>query len=185
MVIGLKVSAPIRKITAYVLGIAHGDKTARLDVHSRDDLGELADALRAMVQWQDELAADNAEKAEAERLGQQARIAHQEAVEAKQKGMAGQTADEVRAIATASEEQSAASEEITRSISEVNEITFSTSEAMQTAARGVESLRRRSQDLVTLIEDSMHTELPRPLPRRSRGSFPSGAVVSSGGGRGI
>ena len=67
--------------------------------------------------------------------------------------MVEQTADEVRAIATASEEQSAASEEITRSISEVNEITFSTSEAMQTAAHGVESLRRRSQDLVTLIEE--------------------------------
>lgn len=374
VVIGLKVSAPIRKITAYVLGIARGDKAARLDVHSRDDMGELADALRVMVQRQDELAAENAEKAEAarkqaeeaERLGQQARIAHQEAVEAKQKGMAAaaeqiesvvvkldeainsittqvetsdnalhkaaarlsetatameemnstvlevaknvglaagisasardkasdgaavvtqsvagiqevhnqsmalkddmarldeharsidkimgvisdiadqtnllalnaaieaaragdagrgfavvadevrklaektmesttevgsaiqaiqqsaakstqqveraveniaqandysaksgealqeilqmveQTADEVRAIATASEEQSAASEEITKSITEVNEITFSTSEAMQTAARGVESLRRRSQDLVTLIEE--------------------------------
>ena len=63
------------------------------------------------------------------------------------------TADEVRAIATASEEQSAASEEITRSIAEVNSITSSTSEAMREAAKGLESLRRRSQDLIRLIDE--------------------------------
>lgn len=66
--------------------------------------------------------------------------------------MVEHTADEVRAIATAGEEQSAASEEITRSISEVNDITFATSQAMRTAAEGLESLRGRSQDLLKLIE---------------------------------
>ena len=67
--------------------------------------------------------------------------------------MVEHTADEVRAIATASEEQSAASEEITRSIAEVNSITSSTSEAMREAAKGLESLRRRSQDLIRLIDE--------------------------------
>ena len=67
--------------------------------------------------------------------------------------MVEHTADEVRAIATASEEQSAASEEITRSIAEVNRITSSTSEAMREAAKGLESLRRRSQDLIRLIDE--------------------------------
>lgn len=67
--------------------------------------------------------------------------------------MVEHTADEVRAIATASEEQSAASEEITRSVSEVNTITFATSEAMRAAADGLESLRGRSQDLLNLIEE--------------------------------
>lgn len=66
--------------------------------------------------------------------------------------MVEHTADEVRAIATAGEEQSAASEEITRSVSEVNDITFATSQAMRTAADGLESLRGRSQDLIDLIE---------------------------------
>lgn len=66
--------------------------------------------------------------------------------------MVEHTADEVRAIATAGEEQSAASEEITRSVSEVNTITFATSQAMRTAAEGLESLRGRSQDLIKLIE---------------------------------
>lgn len=55
--------------------------------------------------------------------------------------------------ATASEEQSAASEEITRSIAEVNSITSSTSEAMREATKGLESLRRRSQDLIRLIDE--------------------------------
>lgn len=63
------------------------------------------------------------------------------------------TADEARAIATASEEQSAASEQITRALTEVNEITSSTSVAMQTAAQGLEALRRRSHELVSLVED--------------------------------
>ncbi|WP_298033839.1 methyl-accepting chemotaxis protein [uncultured Desulfovibrio sp.] len=63
------------------------------------------------------------------------------------------TADEVRAIATASEEQSAASEEITSSIAEVNSIASSTAEAMRGAAKGLESLRRRSQDLIRLIDE--------------------------------
>ncbi len=67
--------------------------------------------------------------------------------------MVEHTADEVHAIATASEEQSAASEEITRSIAEVNSITSSTSEAMREAAKGLESLRRRSQDLIRLIDE--------------------------------
>ena len=67
--------------------------------------------------------------------------------------MVEHTADEVRTIATASEEQSATSEEITKSIAEVNDITSTTSEAMREAAKALESLRRRSQELVTLIEE--------------------------------
>lgn len=371
--IGLKVSAPVRKITHYVMEVAQGKKNAELDVYSHDDMGDLAESLRTMVDRQNRLVLENTEKAklasrqaeEAAALEQKARLAQQEAVAAKQKGMAAaaeqiesvvtrlnndintiamqvensdaalgdaasrlsgtaaameemnstvlevaknvgtaaeisaaarskasegaavvtetlagiqevhdqsialkkdmskldeharsidkimgvisdiadqtnllalnaaieaaragdagrgfavvadevrklaektmsstievgsaiqaiqqssdlsaqqvekavsniahanelssksgeslneilhmveQTADEVRAIAAASEEQSAASEEITRSITEINKITFSTSQAMQTAAQGVESLRLRSNDLVSLIE---------------------------------
>ena len=38
-------------------------------------------------------------------------------------------------------------------IAEVNDITSTTSEAMREAAKALESLRRRSQELVTLIEE--------------------------------
>ena len=44
--------------------------------------------------------------------------------------------DQVQSIATASEEQSAASEEISRSIGEVNAISEQTAQAMNQAAAG-------------------------------------------------
>ncbi len=64
-----------------------------------------------------------------------------------------QTSDQVRAIATASEEQSAASEEISRSIEEVNVISAETSEAMVQAAQAVNELARQSQELKALINE--------------------------------
>lgn len=66
--------------------------------------------------------------------------------------MAEHTADEVRVIATASEEQSAASEEINKSIADVNDIVTTTAQAMRSAADSLESLRGRSGDLVALVE---------------------------------
>lgn len=105
VVIGRKVSAPMRKITSYVLNIAHGKKDARLEVHGRDDMGELADALRDMVAKQNELVNENAEKAmmarkqaeEASALERKARVAEQEAIEARQKGMTA-AAEEIESV---------------------------------------------------------------------------------------
>ena len=67
-------------------------------------------------------------------------------------GMVDQTADEVRAIATASEQQSATSEEINRSIADVNHIAATTSESMQLAMTELEALRKQAHSLVELIE---------------------------------
>ena len=96
LLVGLKISAPVRKITAYVMDVSEGKKDPRLDVHSHDDMGELAEALREMVGKQDRLALENEERAkaaqrqaeEAKQLEQQARVAHQEAIQAQHKGMA-------------------------------------------------------------------------------------------------
>ena len=62
------------------------------------------------------------------------------------------TADEVRAIATASEEQSAASEEINRSVLGVSSISDESAKAMSEAAQSVAELNRQAQNLKTLIE---------------------------------
>ena len=67
-------------------------------------------------------------------------------------GMVEQTADEVRAIAAASEQQSATSEEINRSVADVNHIAASTSESMKVAMNELSSLRTQAQNLVELIE---------------------------------
>lgn len=94
--VGYKISAPVRKITSYVLEIAKGNSQATLDVHGNDDMGELADDLRLMVSNQAELVNENAAKAEAARkqaeeaaeMEHKARKAEQEAVSAKQQGIA-------------------------------------------------------------------------------------------------
>ncbi len=67
--------------------------------------------------------------------------------------MVDNTADQVRGIATASEQQSASSEEINRSIVQVNTIAAETASAMQEAARAVSDLAQQAQVLTGLIED--------------------------------
>ena len=68
-----------------------------------------------------------------------------------------ETSTQVRSIATAAEQQSATSEEINRSVDEVNRISYETSEAMRLSASSVAELARQSQVLRELIE-SMKNE---------------------------
>ena len=75
------------------------------------------------------------------------------------------TADQVRAIATASEEQSAASEEINESIVQVNDMSGQTAQAMGEAAHAVNDLAQQARRLSELIENMKkaswrsHTEI--------------------------
>ena len=66
--------------------------------------------------------------------------------------LAENAADQVRAIAAASEEQSATSEEINRSISEINEIAGQNASAMEQAALSVKEMAAEAQKLNALIE---------------------------------
>ncbi len=66
--------------------------------------------------------------------------------------MAEQSADEVRAIATAGEQQSATSEEINRSITEINDIATNTSQAMQQASQAIAELARQARHLNDVVE---------------------------------
>ena len=63
------------------------------------------------------------------------------------------TADQVNAIATASEEQSAASEEINHSILECNDMSRQIAEAMAEAAKAVSDLAGQTQELTELIRE--------------------------------
>lgn len=67
--------------------------------------------------------------------------------------MADGAVDQVRAIATASEEQSATSEEINRAIAHVNVITQETARGLLESASAVAELARQSEALVGLIEE--------------------------------
>ncbi|NHZ46577.1 methyl-accepting chemotaxis protein [Nitratidesulfovibrio liaohensis] len=62
-------------------------------------------------------------------------------------------ADQVRGIATASEQQSAASEEINRAVEQVSAISAETAQAMREAATAVNELANQSQVLKRLVEE--------------------------------
>lgn len=63
------------------------------------------------------------------------------------------TTDQIRSIATASEEQSATSEEINRSVEEVNRIALDTVDAMTHSTQGMDTLLKQTGILEKLIVD--------------------------------
>ncbi len=67
-------------------------------------------------------------------------------------GMVEATADQVRGIATASEEQSAASEQISHSVENVDAISRETAEAMRRSTEAVTDLARLARELNGIIE---------------------------------
>lgn len=83
VMLGLRVSAPVGKITRYAMGIAEGQENLKLDVYSKDDMGQLANALRHMEENLRKLVHESAEKAEQARLmGEEAHKAMEEAKQA-------------------------------------------------------------------------------------------------------
>lgn len=91
--------------------------------------------------------------------------------------------DQVRSVATASEQQSAASEEINRSIEEISTISSETSQAMGQAHQAVMELANQSLVLKGLIEDMKSGEsgAGETAPRALAASSPR-AVASLAGG---
>ena len=67
VVLGRMVGAPVAKITRYAQDVAEGKGDLHLDVHSRDDMGLLADSLRSMEANLRKLVAEAAAQAEAAR----------------------------------------------------------------------------------------------------------------------
>ena len=65
--------------------------------------------------------------------------------------MVESASDQVRSIATASEQQSATSEEITRSVDEINGISRDTAQVMASSAQAVEQLVGEANALKTLV----------------------------------
>jgi methyl-accepting chemotaxis protein len=68
-------------------------------------------------------------------------------------GLVDTSADQVRSIATASEQQSATSEEINRSVDEVNRIAAETMDALRQSAQAVSDLAQQAQELGAMIID--------------------------------
>ncbi|WP_306774074.1 methyl-accepting chemotaxis protein [Desulfovibrio sp. JC022] len=67
--------------------------------------------------------------------------------------LAAGSADQVRSIATAAEEQSATSDEINRSVGEIDSMTEENAHNSQLAAEGTRSLTAEVQELLNLVEE--------------------------------
>jgi len=80
--------------------------------------------------------------------------------------------DQVRAIATASEEQSSASEEINRSVEEVNRIAAATMDALRQSAQAVSAMAQQAQELNSMVQEMQGGEggsqAALPASRRRR-----------------
>ncbi|HEU6437982.1 MAG TPA: methyl-accepting chemotaxis protein [Nitratidesulfovibrio sp.] len=68
-------------------------------------------------------------------------------------GTVDRTADQVRAIATAAEQQSATSEQITRAVDRISSISGHTADSMRHSAGAVSDLARLAQELDAIIDD--------------------------------
>ena len=124
-------------------------KLAEKTMQSTTDVGNAIKAIQASAQKsmsQVDAAVQVIEKATD--LANQSGTALGEIVD-----MVDSTADQVRAIAAASEQQSATSEEINSSIVQVNSIAGETARAMQEASRSVSDLTTQAQALTHLIEN--------------------------------
>ena len=124
-------------------------KLAEKTMASTQDVGNAIQAIQESTAKSMD-AVDNAVSriADATDLAHQSGAALQEIV-----STADGTFDQIQAIATASEEQSAASEEINRSISTVNDMSRQTASAMAEAAKAVADLAAQAQSLTGLIQE--------------------------------
>ncbi len=109
-----------------------GNAIAAIQAKTRENVGRMEETAAAV--------------AAATSRAEEARVALARIVEQAQK-----TSDQIRAIATAAEEQSASSEEIHRATTEMQQVAGETAQAMTQAAEAVSELARLAQELQTLV----------------------------------
>ena len=124
-------------------------KLAEKTMSSTNDVGNAIKAIQKSTA-KSMTGVDNA----VERIGEATELANQSG-QALQKIVTTveATGDQINAIATASEEQSAASEEINQSIVQVNDMSRQTASAMASAAKAVSDLAVQAQGLTNLIQE--------------------------------
>lgn len=128
------------------------DEVRKLAEKTMTSTLDVSNAIRAIQESTDKSmnAVDNAVTriSEATDLANQSGVALEEIV-----ATVDSTSGQVQAIAAASEEQSAASEEINRSIIEVNDMSKLTADAMSQAAQAVTDLAHQANRLTGLIQE--------------------------------
>jgi len=129
-------------------------KLAEKTMSSTSDVGNAIGAIQKSVDSsirQVDVTAGNVESATT--LSQKSGEALREIV-----GMVDQTVDQVRGIATSSEEQSAATESITQTVTQVSSIAAETAAIMHTSARAVAALADEAKKLNNMVTELKNTK---------------------------
>ena len=129
-------------------------KLAEKTMSSTSDVGNAIGAIQKSVDSsirQVDVTAGNVESATT--LSQKSGEALREIV-----GMVDQTVDQVRGIATSSEEQSAATESITQTVTQVSSIAAETATIMHTSARAVAALADEAKKLNNMVTELKNTK---------------------------
>ena len=124
-------------------------KLAEKTMSSTSDVGNAIGAIQKSVDssiHQVDVTASNVESATA--LSQKSGEALREIVE-----MVDLTVDQVRGIATSSEEQSAATESITQTVTQVSSIAAETATIMHTSSRAVAALADEAKNLNKMVAE--------------------------------
>ncbi len=128
------------------------DEVRKLAEKTMTSTLDVSNAIHAIQESTDKsmTAVDNA----VQRIGEATNLANQSGVALEEiVATVEATSDQMQAIAAASEEQSAASEQINRSIIEVNDMSRVTAEAMGEATQAISHLASQAQKLTHLISE--------------------------------
>lgn len=174
-IVGHRISSPVGKITNYALGIAEGRTDLKLDVYRKDDMGQLANALRYMEENLRKLVHETAEKAEQARLmGEEA---HKAMEAAKQAHAQSESARREGQLAAASQLESAVN--IISSASEKLSIQIGQSEqgASEQASRVGETAVAMNEMNSAVLEVARHAASASEVSARTKSKAEEGARI--------
>ena len=149
VVLGRMVGAPVAKITRYAQDVAEGKGDLHLDVHSRDDMGLLADSLRSMEANLRKLVAEAAAQAEA---------ARRKGTEAEQAMAEARTA-QARAESAQREGMISAADQIEGVVEQLNASINDMATKVENTARALDHAAGRLSETATAMEEMNSTVL--------------------------
>ena len=175
VLLGIRLARPVKKITAYTLAVADGNTQVQLDVQGKDDMGQLADALRSMVSsLQQSTAEAEAKTREAEARGEEARKALAEAEEARKQA---ENARHEGMLAAAARIESVV-ESVTEAVSSLNtEIENASQGASQASARLGETATAMEEMNSTVLEVARSAGNAADVSTEARSKADEGATV--------
>ena len=175
VLLGIRLARPVKKITAYTLAVADGNTQVQLDVQGKDDMGQLADALRSMVSSLQQSAAEaEAKTREAEARGEEARKALAEAEEARKQA---ESARREGMLAAAARIESVV-ESVSEAVSSLNtEIENASQGASQASARLGETATAMEEMNSTVLEVARSAGNAADVSTEARGKADEGATV--------